>query len=449
MNISRENIDNLNAVVSIQLEKEDYDERVVNTLKDYRRKARIDGFRPGKVPFGLISKMYRKPVLVEEINKLVSESLGKFIIEEKLNILGEPLPHKEESKTWDWDNDENFEFKFDLAIAPEFEVKISTKDKIPYYNIKVDDKLIDNYVENLASRFGEYKPTDKAEEKDTIKADIEQVTDGNQEEALKADDSSLLIDLIKDEKIKKDFIGKKAGDELTIDLRKAYPNDTELSGILKIDKEAASEIHGDFKIRIKEVSRFQNAEVGQELFDKVYGEGNVKSDKEFRERIAIEAKNGLKNDSEYKFKIDIKDHFIRKFKKDLPEEFLKRWLYNINEGKFTEEQIEKDFDHFTEDLKWQLIKDKITTDNSIEVNEEEIFQGAKDTARHQFMQYGMNNVPDEHLESFAKRILENKDEVRKLNEQVLENKIIQYIKENIKIDEKDISADKFNKMFEK
>ncbi len=450
MNISRDNIDELNVVLKLELAKEDYDERVINVLKDYKKKANIPGFRPGKVPFGMINKMYRKPVLVEEINKLVSESVSKYLVDEKLNILGEPLPHEGDQKPIDWDTDESFEFKFDLGMAPEIDVNLTGKDKVPYYNIKVDDSLIDKYVESYAAKFGENIHVEKIEEKDLLTVSVEQLdAEGNVlEEGLKNDEARVSVEIIKDKKIKDAFLQSKKGDSVVVDIKKAYPNYTEIASILKLKTEDAANVSGNFKFNINEIQRFINAEVNQELFDKIYGEGTVKDEKEFRAKVSEEAAQGLKRDSDYKFRIDVKDALVKKFKQKLPDEFLKRWLFAINEGKFTMEEIEKDFDKFTEDLKWQLIKDKIAKENEIKIDEADIKAAAIDNARMQFSYYGMNNVPDEHLEAFAQRTMEDQEQIRKIAEGKMEDKIIEHARTVIKIDEKDITAEKFNKMFE-
>jgi trigger factor len=451
MNITRENIDNLNAVVSISLEKADYESRVNEVLKDYRKKARIDGFRPGKVPFGLINKMYRKPVLVEEINKLVSESISKYLLEEKLNILGEPLPHEGEVNTIDWDNDENFEFKFDLGLAPELDVKISPKDKYPYYIVQADKALIDKYVEGYSQRFGDFNSVDAAGEKDMLKVEISQLDEKDQlfETGINVEEATLSIELAKDEKVRKQLLSAVKGSALIVDLKKAYPSEAELSGLLKIDKEKVGDLTGNFRLIIRDITRFEPAKIDQELFDKIFGPGTVKSEEEFRTKIAEEAKRGLKQDSEYRFRIDVKEALIKKTKFDLPVAFLKRWLLAINEGKFTMEQIEKDFDSFSADLKWQLIKDKISEENNIEVSEDELKAGAREMARAQFAQYGMANVADEHLDHFAKQILQKKEDRNNIHTKVVENKVIEYIRSMVKIDEKEVSTDKFNKLFEK
>jgi trigger factor len=450
MNITRENIDNLNVVLKLELGKTDYEERVAKVLKDYRKKAQVPGFRPGNVPIGLINKMYRKPVLVEEINKIVSESLSKYMVDEKLNILGEPLPHAGEMKQVDWDNDSDFEFKFDLGMAPEFDVKLSAKDKILYYSIKVDNELIDKHIDSYTQRFGQYVHVEDVQEKDVLTVAIAQLNENDEvlESGIKNEEARIAVEIIKDKKIKDSVLKAKKGDVLSFDLRKAYPNDTEIASILKVKTEEAKEISGKFQIVVNQIQRFDKAEVNQELFDKIYGEGNVKSVEEFREKIAEEASTGLKRDSEYKFRLDVREELVKKFKKDLPGEFLKRWLFTINEGKFSMEEIEKDFDKFMQDLKWQLIKDKIAKENSLKVTEEDIKAAARENARLQFSYYGMNNVPDEHLDTFAARTLENQEQTRKLADSKLEDIIIDFVKQNVKIDEKEITSEKFNKLFE-
>ena len=451
MNIKKENIDDLNAVLSISLEKDDYESRVDTVLKDYRKKARIDGFRPGKVPMGLITKMYRKPILVEEVNKLVSESITKFLVDEKLNILGEPIPHETEEINIDWDNDSKFEFKFDLGIAPEFDLKLSAKDKVPQYEVKADKALVDKYVESYTQRMGEYTSADKVSEKDILKATIVQLDENGVavEDGVSVEEASLMVDVVKDDKVKKSLMAVKKGDTLNIDLKKAYPSDVELSSLLKIDKEKVAEIGPMFNLTITDISHFEPAQVNQELFDKIYGENTVKSEKEFREKIAEEAKSGLARDSEYRLGIDIKEMLLKKFKAELPNEFLKRWLYLINEGKFSKEDIDKEFDHFEEDLKWQLIKDKISAEHEIKIEEKDIMGEALNFARMQFAQYGMNNVPDEHLVEFARRMLERKEDANRIQNQVVERKVIDAVKSVIKLEEKEISSEKFNKLFEK
>lgn len=451
MNITKDNIDELNAVLSISLEKEDYAARVENVLKDYRKKARIDGFRPGKVPFGLINKMYKKPVLVEEVNKIISESITKYLVDEKLNILGEPIPHEGDQKSIDWDNDTQFEFKFDLGFVPEFELKISARDKVPYYLIKADDALIDKYIESYTQRFGEFISVNEITEKEMLKCELKQLDqqDNIDNEGIQVEEATLSVEMIKDKGIKKSVLAAKKGDTLNIDLKTAYPSDAEIAGILKIDKEKVADMNAKFSVLINDITRFRNAEINQELFDKVFGAGVISEEKQFRERIKEEAKKGMLQDSDYRFTIDAKDMLLKKFKSDLPNEFLKRWLLLINEGKYSRDQIDEEFEKFEEDLKWQLIKDKILTENELQITDEDMMAGAKDIARMQFSQYGMNNVPDEHLDEFARKMLEREDDRKNVISRVNEVKVMRFVRNTVKVDEKEVSSEKFNKLFEK
>jgi trigger factor len=451
MNIIKENINELNAVLTIKVEKNDYEERVNKLLKDYQKKARVDGFRPGKVPYGLINKMYHKQVLIEEVNKILSESISKYLVEEKLKVLGEPLPHEDDKKSLDWDNDTEFEFKLDLGLAPEIDVQLTAKDKIPFYNIKVDDELLNKYIENYASRFGEYVKVETAEEKDLIKAELKQLDpDGNlTKDGITVEETSFLINMIKEDDIKKKFIGVKPDDTIDANIKKAFPNDTEISSLLKIKKEKVAELDGNFRVNVKEINRFNKAEINQAFFDKVFGESVVKSETEFREKMTEEAAKVLKQDSDYRFTIDSKEALLKKFKGNLPGDFLKRWLFLINEGKFTKEQIENDYDHFEEDLKWQLIKDNLASKNQLQVTEEDLKNSAIEYTRVQFSQYGMSNLPDEHLADFAKRILEREEDKNKITSKAMENKIFDLVKNTVKIEETEITTEKFNKLFEK
>jgi trigger factor len=452
MNISRDNTDELNAVLRIKIEKEDYEERVHNILGDYRRKARIDGFRPGKVPFGLISKMYRIPVLVEEINKILSEAITKYLIDEKLNILGEPLPNENQQSRIDWDNQTEFNFVFDIGLAPELDISVSAKDKIPNYSIKIDDQIRARYIENYQSRLGSLKSVDVSEEKSVIKADLHQVdNDGNPvENGIKAEDVSISIEMIKDDKIKTIMLGRLKNDTLTIDLKKAYPNNVDLAALLKISKETVELIKGEFRMTIKDISMFEKAEVNQDFFDRIYGKGNVKSEVEFRNKLDEDIQANLSRDSEYKFRLDVRNYCLGKFKKDLPEEFLKRWLLAINKDKYTEEQISKDFEHFKEDLKWQLIKNKIIKENNLKVSEEEILKYVKQYARMQFIQYyGITDVSEEDLNKYANELLKKDNEKKQFYERKYEDKVIEFVRNTVKIENKLVTLEKFNKLLDK
>jgi trigger factor len=452
MNIKKDSIDELNAVLTIKIEKPDYEERVNNILKDYRRKAKFDGFRPGKVPQGLVNKMYRKPVLAEEINKVLAESLSKYLVDEKLNILGEPLPNEAKPVKIDWDNDAEFEFVFDIGLAPDLDITVSDKDKITYYEIKVDEEELNKQVDRIASRYGTFKDAEEVSDIEMIKADLIELDEsGNPvENGIHVEEGTISLEFVKDEKIRKKFKGLKPGNELVIDVKKTFENETDLAALLKIDKEKLQSIHPDFKLVLKSVSRFEKAEINQELFDKAYGKDTVKSEEEFRIKVEEELKAAFERNSDYKFRLDSRTFYLDRFKQNLPGDFLKRWLFHSNEGKVTMEQIEKDFEHFTEDLKWQLVKGKITRDNELRTNEEELLNHVKEAMRQQFIQYyGIAEVPGDLLDKYAKESLNREDERNRYVESLNENKIFEFMKKTVKLDTKEITLEKFNKLFEK
>ncbi|MCD6564723.1 MAG: trigger factor [Bacteroidales bacterium] len=450
MNIIKENIDELNAKLKITIKESDYKEKVETVLTDYRRKAKIDGFRPGKVPAGMIRKMYGTAVLVDEVNKILSESISNYIVNEKLNILGEPLPGEKEQNI-DFEKQTEFEFLFDIGLAPEFEVALTKKDKFPYYTIKVDKKLIDSYTENYTRKFGHFKSTDNVEKTEMLKGEIIQIdTNGNiKENGFSNNDATISLELLKDDSVKKKFTNKKTGESIDFDIKKAYPNNTEIAAILGTEKEKVTDIDPLVRFTIKEISKFENAEINQELFDKAFGKDKIKSEEEFYNRIKEEIQSNLKKESDYRFALDIKEKIIDKLGLSLPEKFLKRWLLRSNEGKITPDQIEKEFDKVAEDLKWQLIKDKIIKGQDLKVTEDEVLDYAKVVTLMQFQQYGMANMPDEQLEGFAKEMLKKEEDKRRMYDKLFEDKTIAYIKENVKIDEKMVSTDNFNKLFEK
>jgi trigger factor len=450
MNISKQNIDELNATLTMKFGKEDYEERVNKVLKDYRKKANIPGFRPGNVPMGLINKMYRKPVLAEEINKMVSEKINEYIKTENLHVLGDPLPNETQNKTLDFDNDTDFEFVFDLGLAPKLDFEWTKKDKVTAYEIKLEDAMINSYVESYTRRFGKFMDTDTVVDNEMVKGDLVQVDEmGNiVEGGIVSNDVTVYLEIAKDENEKKSFKGAKAGSVVKFDIKKAFPNDFEIANLLKIEKEKVAETSQHFQMTIKSVSKFEASAINSELFDKVYGEGVVTTEEEFHNKIKEELRSQLGKDEDYKFGLDAKAMMLKKMNLTLPTAFLKRWITFMNEGKFTPEQIEKEFPIFEEDMKWQLIKNKIAKDNNLEVKEEEVVEQAKEVTRMQFRQYGINNMPEEHVTSYAMSILKKEEDVRKMVEQLLEKKVFGIIKQNATVEVKEISNEDFGKMFQ-
>lgn len=443
MNIAKENVDALNAVLKINIEPSDYEGNLDKALANYRRNARIDGFRPGKVPAGIINKMYRKPALVDEINKLVSDSISNFLKESDTKILGEPLP-SESQKAIDWDNDKAFEFCFDLGIAPAVDIKLTKRDKVNYYNIAIDDEMRNSYITSYQSRFGKMSDVDVAEGKeDFLRGNLSQA------DGLSIENAAFSLRQVAKDEIKAQFAGKKDGDTVEFNVNEAFENETDRAALLNVKKEELGAINPIFSFTITEIKNFEKAEVNQELYDKAFGEGNVKSYEEFVAKVDEEIRVNLAKEGDYKLLVDLREKLIDKADLQLPEEFLKRWIYVINEGKFTKEAIEKEFPAFAEDMKWQLIKEFFVTTNNIEVSEEELQAAAEEYAGYQFAQYGMRNLPQEYLTKYANDILQNKEERRRIVEKKFEDKVVAAAKELVKVEDKEVSAKDFDKLFEK
>lgn len=450
MNITRENIDALNAIITVSVEKNDYEATVSDVLKNYRKKANMPGFRPGMVPAGLIKKMYGKSILAEEVNKILSKSLTDYIHAEKMNVLGEPLPNEEKQPAIDWDNQTDFSFVFDVAMAPDFEVNLTSETTIPFYGIAASEDMVNKQLDAYAGRLGKNTPVETVEEKDTVRGNFVQLdAEGNElEGGIKAEQVVIAIDLMKDEETKASLLGKKAGDVMVFDPVKAYENKHEVGHMLNISHEAAESLEGNFSFTIVEVLRFEKAELNEELFKQIYGEDSgISTEEEFKARVKSELEDNFIYSSNYKFALDSRETLLKSIQFDLPEAFLKRWILATNE-KMTQEQIDSDFDNFMIDLKWQLIKDKIVKDNELKITEDDVRSVAKEMAAVQFRQYGLNNVADEHLENYANHMLKNEEERRKLVSRKQEDVILATIKDKVTLDMKEVSFDEFNKMLE-
>ena len=449
MNITIENIDDLNALLKVEVKKSDYNDNVEKVLKDYRKKANVKGFRPGMVPMGIIKKMHGKAVQLDEINKIVSENIGKYLTEEKINILGDPLPVNDGNEYIDLDQQEDFDFTFEVGLAPEIELKLTKKNKVIYYDISIDEKMRNDHIGNYTRRYGEFRTADRSGDSDMLKGSIFALdASGNiNPEGTGADETTLSVSVIKDDKIRKSFTGRKNGENIDFDLRKAFPNDFEIAGILKKQKDDVAEINGKFRFTINEISRFEPAALNKDLFDKLYGEDVIKTEEEFMEKIDGEISENLKRESEYKLMLDIKKLVMSKTDIELPEEFLRKWLLKVND-QVTSDQIDKDFNSFKEDLKWQLIRNKVARDNEIKVTEEEMHEEAEKVTRYQFQQYGLFYATDEQIHNYAHEMLKREDDVKRIAEKILEEKAIEKLKEVVNIETKQISMDDFNKLFE-
>lgn len=449
MNITFEAPDKINGLMTITLESADYQPEVDKTLKDYRKRANIPGFRPGQAPMGMIKRQFGTSVKVDAVNKILGEKLYDYVRENKIQMLGEPLP-SEQQEALDFESDKPMTFKFDIAVAPEFEAKLSGKDKIDYYNITVDDKMIDQQVEMYQSRAGQYEKVEQfdAEQRDMLKGDLREV---GKDGGIEVSDAVLMPQYIKVEDQKKLFDGCKLGDIITWNPRKAYPeSDVEVSSLLKIQKENVKDHEGDFTFQITEISRFVKAELNQALFDQTFGEGTVKGEKEFREKIAAIISQQFKADADYKFLLDVRAHMEKKVGKlEFPEAILKRVMKNNNKDrKDVEEFVEKNFEASIKELGWHLIKEQLVAAQGIQIDDNDLKQVAKEAARAQFAQYGMSNVPDEYLDNYAQEMLKKRENADGLVDRAVDVKLTAALKNVVKLNEKDITLEDFQKMLQ-
>ena len=447
MNITFEAPDKANGLMTITLEKDDYQGEVDKTLKDYRKRANIPGFRPGQAPMGMIKRQYGTAVKMDVVNKVLGEKLYEYIRENKIQMLGEPLANAGQEPQ-DLEHADTLTFKFDIAVAPEFEAKLSDKDKVDYYHIKVDDKLIDQQVEMYQNRAGQYEKVEAydAEQRDMLKGDLREV-DG----AIEVADAVLMPQYIKVEDQKKLFDGAKLGDIITWNPRKAYPeSDVEVSSLMKIEKDDVKNHEGDFTFQITEISRFTKAEVNQQLFDQAFGEGQVKDEKEFRQKISDMISKQFESDSDYKFLLDVRAYVEKKVGKlEFPEELLKRVMkQNNKDRKDVEEYVEKNFEASIKELAWHLMKEQLVAAQNIKVEDDDLKAVAKEAARAQFAQYGMSNVPEEYLDNYAQEMLKKRENVDGLVDRAVDVKLTAALKGVVKLDEKDITMEDFQKLLQ-
>lgn len=453
MNITKEIKDELNFTLKLNITAEDYEPKVKKALNNYRKKAQIKGFRPGNAPVALIKKMAGPSILMQEIDSLVSESLSKYLVDEKLNILGQPLPSDKQQQI-DPENQTEFDFFFDIAIAPEFELSIDKRTKIPYYTINVEQKIIDQEVERYQNQFGKAGINDSVSEKSYLKVNINQldIEGKHAENGISVENSMIAVDIIKNEQEKAKLLGKKNGETIEIDLVKAFPNETELSSMLNIEKERISEIVTPFALTINEITTFAPAELNQELFDKAFGKDNVKTEEEFKNKIKESIDDIYARESEFRFAIDSKEKIVSKLKLPLPQGFLKRWIMATNSDKnLSLEQLETEYPMFEKDLQWQLVKNKIAEEQKFEISTEEVRQESKKFTEAQFAQYGLplGSLSDEQMAAFVDKNLEREEDRTRFAERVIENKVVNYLKENVKLEETIIDLEDFKKLYEK
>ena len=447
MNISFENPDKVNGLLTITVEEADYQASVEKTLKDYRKKANYPGFRPGMVPMGLIKKQFGASAKMDAINKLIGEQIYKYMQDNKIQMLGEPLP-SEKQEAQDLEKLAPYTFAFDIAVAPEFKIELNGHNKIDHYTITVDDALIDRQVDMFASRSGSYEKAESYEDNDMLKGDLRELDEqGNTKEGgVTVEAATIMPNYIKNEAQKALFNGAKLGDIITINPSEAYESEAEIASLLKVERDRVKDFKGNFSYQITDIQRYKKHPVDQELFDQMFGKDTVKDEKAFREKIAEGLKAQLAVDADYKFILDVRAYCEKKVGKlQFPDALLKRIMLNNNKDK-GEEFVEKNYEQSVKELTWHLIKEQLVAANQIKVDDADVLNAAKETARVQFAQYGMNNVPDEYVENYAKEILKKRENVDGLVDRAVDIKLTDALKKVVKLNEKEISLDDFNKM---
>ena len=448
MKISFENADKVNGQLTIVVEEADYNEKVEKTLKDYRKKANIPGFRPGQAPLSLIKKQVGEQVKMDELNKLVGETIYSYLKDNNIQFLGEPLPSaKQEAQ--DLAKPAPYTFVFDIAVAPEIDLELTDKDKLDYYEITVDDKLVDEQVDMFASRAGKYEQVEKYQAKDMLKGDMKELNaDGSEKEGgIVKEGAVLMPEYIKVDDQKKLFKGLKRGQVVVFNPKKAFPESAiEVSSMLGISKEEAANVDSDFAFHVMEITRYAKAPVNQELFDAIYGEGAVKDEADFRSKIAEGIANQLVSNSEFKLMQDLRAYCEKKVGKLVfPEEMLKRVMRTkVKDAK----EVDEKFDASLEELKWHLIKEHLVKANDVKVNDDDVLDAARLQARIQFAQYGMSNLPDETVDNYAREMLKNRETLDGFVDRAVENKLVEALKKVVKLKKKKVSLDDFNKMME-
>lgn len=451
MKISFENPDRINGLLTIVVEEEDYKNDVEKTLKDYRKKANVPGFRPGQAPMGMIKRQFGPSVKMEAVNKIIGQQIYKYVQDNKIQMLGEPLTSEKQAPV-DIEKDGPYTFMFDIAVAPEMKVSLTGRDKVDYYKIVVDDKTIDQQVDMLASRSGSYEKAENYEGNDMLKGDLRELDEnGNTKEGgITVESAVLMPSYIKVDDQKKLFDGAKLGDIITFNPRKAYPdNDTEVSQLLKIERDAVKDMESEFSYQITEIQRFKKHEVNEELFKQVFGEDtDVKDEAAFRAKIAEGLNEQLVNDSDFKFLLDVRAHCEKKVGKlEYPDALLKRIMLANNKDK-GEDFVEKNYEMSIKELTWHLIKEQLVSAQNIKIEDADIKETAKEAARAQFAQYGMTNIPEEYIENYANEILKKGDSTEALVDRAVDRKLAAALKGVVKLNEKEISVEDFNKMMQ-
>ncbi len=443
MNISKEQIDELNALVKVKLGPEDYEARVEGTLKDYSKKVSMPGFRPGKVPMGMVKKMYGKSVLADELNKILNDSLYKYLKDENLEILGNPLPSDTESPL-DFENQKEFEFIYEIGLAPRFDVSLSEKDKFTYYTVRIDETLVDKYVQDLSRRYGKLVNPEVSAAGDWLTGDLTELDAAG--EILAGGvfkQVSVFTERLKGEKLKNLLQGKKAEEKLMLS-PEIWEENEDLDYFMKISgQESDAGKTKSYALSLKSINRMEGAEINQELFDKIYGENRVNSVEEFRARVRQDLERMFAGDSDTKFRNEVRKTLLNRLSLSLPDKFLKRWIISINEKPITPQQVEEEYPTYSDQLKWQLIENKILKENEIKISSDEAIEYVKELVRAEYMKMGRTDVSDNELAEVSKRVLEKEEEAKKIFDQLYDRRLLQLYKEKCTLEPKEVSYEEF------
>ena len=437
MKVTKNQVDDLNMTVNITLDKNDWAEPRKKKLNEYRRNADIRGFRRGMAPMSLIEKIHGGQALGEAVNTLVTDALNKFIDDNKLNVLGEPLPSEKQSDN-DWTNPDVFSFDFDIAVAPEVNLTVSAEDKIPYYTVTTTAAAVKDYKHGLLKQFGQLESADKAKEDDFVIADF---VAGEQ----KVEGAYVALRSMSDE-VKKGFVGLKKDATKKVDIVKAFPNEADRAAMFHVKKEELETLPATWTMTVKDIKTFVDAPLTQATFDQIFGEGNCKDEAEFDAKVKERLQAEYAQESEYRFMIDAKEYLIDKAHIELPDAFMKRWIKFANDDKFTMEQIEAEYDLFAKDFRWNMIRTKLMKDQQLKVTKEDVMKQAKQMAAYQFAMYGMQNVPDEHLTKYAEQMLGDRQQADRILEKVQDDLVLDYVRNTVTLDKKKISLEKMREM---
>lgn len=436
MNITRENIDDLNAVVKVDIAKEDYSDKVEKILKDYRKNANIPGFRKGHVPMGMVKKQYGKAVLVDEVNKLLQDSLNKYLTEEKLDVLGNPLPKEQEE--FDWDSD-SYTFEFELGLAPDFEVNLETEKPITHYKIVADEQMVENQIKNVQKQYGKLISKEVAEEGDQVVGTFKNEAEGID------NNTTLPLEKINGKENLDKFIGAKVGDTIQLNTKGLFADDHELMDFVGVEHDKAHGLEVEVEFTITEINKQELADLDQELFDKVFGEGEVSSVTEMKEKIKEDAAKQFEQQSDQQLLNDVTEMLIENTQFDLPKDFLQKWIRTAGEKELTEEEAKEEYERSEKGLRFQLIENKIVQDNGLEVNFEDLKSFARERIKMQMAQFGQMDPSDKELDDIAMRILSNQEEVKRLSEQMMNEKLLDLYKEKVNLETKEVTFEEFAK----